>query len=134
MFLRFLIVGGSAAVLNIILRIVIDIYFSYAFSIINAYIIAMIYAFTLNKKYVFQSESQTIGYEFIKFTVVNMLSIIMILLMSLFLANIFFPFIGLKWYPNDLAHIISVFSTAVTSYILHKLYTFNDKKLKDNEK
>lgn len=134
MFLRFLIVGGSAAVLNIILRIVIDIYFSYAFSIINAYIIAMIYAFTLNKKYVFQSESQTIGYEFIKFTLVNILSIIMILLMSLFLANIFFPFIGLKWYPNDLAHIISVFSTAITSYILHKLYTFNNKKLEDNEK
>ena len=134
MFLRFLIVGGSAAVLNIILRIIIDIYFSYVFSIINAYIIAMIYAFALNKKYVFKSKSQTIGYEFIKFTVVNIFSVIMILLMSLFLTNIFFPFISLKWYPNDLAHIISVFSTAITSYILHKLYTFNRRKLEDDEK
>lgn len=125
-FLQFLFVGGIAAGINFISRIGFNEFFSYRVSIVLAYIVGMIIAFTLFKLYVFEKSNLHYSQEIKNFTLVNIFGIIQVWLISVGLAEYFFPYISFKFYPDEVAHFIGLGVPAISSYFGHKYFSFKN--------
>ena len=123
-FLQFLFVGGIAAGINFISRIGFSEFFSYRMSIVLAYIVGMIIAFTLFKHYVFEKSGHHYIDEVKGFIIVNIFGIIQVWLISIGLAEYFFPYISFIFYPNEVAHFIALGIPAISSYFGHKYFSF----------
>ena len=123
-FFQFLLVGGLAAGINFISRIGFSEFFSYRVAIVLAYLIGMITAFLLSKHYVFEKSGRPLKYELRDFTIVNIFAVIQVWLISVGLAEYFFPYISFAFYPEEVAHLIGLGIPAVTSYFGHKYFSF----------
>jgi len=55
---------------------------------------------------------------------VNMLALLQTLLVSLLLARIVLPKLGVSWHSEEIAHAIGIAVPIVTSYIGHQRLTF----------
>ena len=126
-FLQFLFVGGIAAGVNFISRIGFSEFFSYRISIILAYIVGMVIAFTLFKHYVFEKSGRHYIEEVKGFIIVNIFGIIQVWLISIGLAEYLFPYISLQFYPHEVAHFIALGIPALSSYFGHKHFSFSNK-------
>lgn len=125
-FLQFLFVGGIAAGINFVSRIGFNEFMSYRVSIILAYIVGMIVAFTLFKNFVFEKSGRHYIDEVKDFTIVNILGIIQVWFISVGLAEYFFPYISFSYYPNEIAHFIGLCIPAISSYFGHKHFSFKN--------
>ena len=123
-FLQFLIFGGIAAAINFLSRIAFNEVFSYRISIILAYLVGMIVAFTLFKLYVFEKSDHHYIDEIKGFVIVNIFGIIQVWMISIGLAEYFFPAILFSFYPNETAHFIALGIPAISSYFGHKYFSF----------
>ncbi len=123
-FVLFVFVSGMASGVNFLSRIQINHYFSYATSIVFAYILGIITGFTLNKIFVFKTEKSETVKRFIIFVLVNISAMAITLSVSLLFNNIILPYVGWEWYRAEVAHFIGIASPAFTSYYLHKRFTF----------
>jgi putative flippase GtrA len=123
-FLRFLAAGGIAASTNILVRWLLSFVMVYEAAIACSYLTGMAAAFLLMRRLVFAPGSGTIFGQFGRFAMVNAVSFSQVWLISVGLARIVFPAIGLVWQSETVAHIIGVLSPAVTSYLLHKQFSF----------
>lgn len=126
-FLRFILTGGIAAVANIASRVVLSRYLDFQVSIVIAYIIGMTTAFILAKRYVFQPSGRQTYKEYLRFTLVNCVALIQVWLVSIILAYILIPRIGLST-GELIAHMLAVASPVITSYFAHKFFTFQRDK------
>ena len=122
--LLFVLVGGCAALVNVLSRIVIDTATSYEIAIILAYLIGMTVAFSLNRALVFEARSASWRGQYLRFGIVNAVSALQVLAVSLLFSKLVFPAAGMRYHPEMLAHIIGVVSPVLTSYYLHKHFTF----------
>ena len=137
-FLFFLFCGGIAAVVEISGRWLVNFWLSYDISIVIARLAGMLVAFLLFKFLVFKTagsgRTQQEGGWFI---VVNLLAMLQVWLISIGLAHYIFPWLGMDhqfrcpvstWRlmitPKDIAHVIAVSTTALSSFIGHTLFTF----------
>jgi putative flippase GtrA len=125
-FLKFVFVGGVAAILNFVSRFFFSLYLSYAFAITASYGIGIIIAFILNKIFVFKKKGET-HVQVFWFIVVNIIAYIQILFIALLFRSILFPIVHFYFYPEAVAHFIGLASTTITSYLLHKFLTFRNK-------
>jgi len=123
-FFQFLMVGGLAAGINFISRIGFSELVSYRLAIVLAYIVGMITAFILSKHYVFEQSGRHFKDELRDFTIVNIFAVIQVWLISVGLAEYFFPYISFNYYPEEIAHLIGLGIPAVTSYFGHKHFSF----------
>ena len=123
-FFQFLVVGGLAAGINFISRIGFSELVSYRVAIVLAYLIGMITAFLLSKHYVFEKSGRPLKDEFRDFTIVNIFAVIQVWLISVGLAEYFFPHISFNFYPEEVAHLIGLGIPAITSYFGHKYFSF----------
>lgn len=123
-FLQFLLVGGLAAGINFISRIGFSEFVSYRIAIVLAYLIGMVTAFLLSKHYVFEQSGRPFKDEFRDFTIVNLFAVIQVWLISVGLAEYFFPYISFIFYPEEVAHLIGLAIPAITSYFGHKYFSF----------
>lgn len=123
-FLQFLLVGGLAAGVNFISRIGFSELVSYRVAIVLAYLIGMLTAFILSKHYVFEHSGRPLKDELRDFTIVNVFAVIQVWLISVGLAEYFFPYISFTFYPEEVAHLIGLGIPAVTSYFGHKYFSF----------
>lgn len=126
-FLQFLFVGGIAAGINFISRIGFSEFMSYRVSIILAYIVGMIVAFTLFKHFVFEKSGRHYIGEVKDFTIVNILGIIQVWFISVGLAEYYFLYIDFTYYSNEIAHFIGLCIPAISSYFGHKHFSFSKK-------
>jgi putative flippase GtrA len=124
---RFLLVGGAAALLNIIARLIFNLWMTYEFAIVVAYLVAMTTAFMLNRTYVFHARKGAILGQYVRFTIVNLVALVQVWAVSVSLARWLFPLVGFEWHGHTVAHTIGVFSPIVTSYIGHKSFTFGHR-------
>ncbi len=128
-FIIFVLCGGMAALANLIARYVLFLFIPYQYAIILAHIIGMIVAFTLFKFFVFvRRQNYGTFREYSGFVLINMLTLLITLGVSLFFAEYFFPYIQMTWYPYDIAHIIGVSVPVISSYFGHKYITFGGKE------
>lgn len=123
-FIQFLLVGGFSAAVNFLSRIEFSDFFSYRVAVILAYLVGMLTAFLLSKHYVFEQSGRPFKDELRDFTIVNIFAVIQVWLISVGLAEYFFPYISFSFYPEEVAHLIGLGIPAVTSYFGHKYFSF----------
>ncbi len=123
-FVRFLLTGGVAALVNLASRYILDIFVSFELAVALAYLFGMTTAYILARLFVFEASEDGIGSEFARFAAVNVVALVVVWLVSVGLARVLFPMIGFTWYADDIAHAVGVTVPAITSFIGHKYFTF----------
>lgn len=123
-FIVFILVGGFAAAVNVLARIALCFVFNFDLSIALAYLVGMTVAYALNRAYVFEKSGRTVRSEYIRFGLVNLVSLAQVWFVSVALARSFFPAVGFSWHAATIAHGIGAASPVVSSYFLHKYFSF----------
>lgn len=124
LFIRFLIVGGIAATVNIGSRYIFNIFVSFGWSVIFAYLVGMITAYTLMRFFVFSPTGRGVASELWRFALVNVVALAIVWSTTMGLAFIVFPFLNFTWHTEDVAHFFGALSPAFSSYIGHKYFSF----------
>lgn len=127
-FARFLVTGGVAALANMGSRIALQPFMPFELSVALAYVIGMVTAFVLARRYVFGASGGRVEAEFVRFATINVASFVVVWLVSVGLARLFFPAIGFTWHPETVAHVIGVLSPVVLSFWGHKTFTFRRRE------
>lgn len=125
-FIQFIAVGGFAAVVNFLSRIVLNHWMSYAIAIVMAYLLGMLTAFVLNRLIVFRNHANALHEQIFWFCVVNLVAVLQTLLVSLLLNDVAFPYFGFQWHTESVAHAIGVAVPIATSFIGHKKFSFRE--------
>lgn len=123
----FLVVGGVAALANILSRAGLNLVMPYVPSIVLAYIVGMITAFVLNRALVFTSADNRLHEQAAWFIAVNLAAVAQTVLVSLALDRWIFPAMGFTWHAATVAHIVGVVIPVFTSYFGHKHLSFRDR-------
>lgn len=123
-FLLFLTCGGIAAVVNFISRIILNVWLNFSISVVIAYVLGMIVAFTLNKRLVFTAAAQAMGKSVFYFSLVNAIGLTQTWFISMGLNYYVFPYFGYEYYSRELAHGVGIMVPAFSSYIGHKYLSF----------
>lgn len=123
-FLKFLVTGGIAALVNLISRYALNHIMSFEAAVALAYTLGMATAYLLARRFVFEASGRSVASEVRRFVLVNLVALGFVWLISVGLARIVFPAIGFTWHAADLAHLIGVLAPAVTSFVGHRFYTF----------
>lgn len=97
---------------------------SFEIAVIIAYLVGMLTAYVLARRFVFQASGRSVVSELKRFAVVNVFSLVLVWSISVGLADHLFPAVGLVWHAEDIAHFIGVAAPAVVSYFGHRAYTF----------
>jgi putative flippase GtrA len=126
-FVRFLITGGIAAVVNVLSRWLLDFVVIYEVAVGLAYIAGMTVAFVLARMFVFETEAGDAKGQYVRFALVNVVAFVQVWCVSVILARLVFPAVGLTWQAETIAHLIGVGSPVVTSYLAHKKFSFRPK-------
>ena len=123
-FMRFLLTGGVAALVNVISRYLLTPVVGFEISVVIAYMIGMVVAYILFRKLVFGRSQRSIASESYRFVIVNIVALCLVWIVSVGLARGIFPAVGWTWHAEDIAHLIGVCVPAISSYIGHSKYTF----------
>ena len=123
-FLKFLVTGGLAALVNVASRYALNLVMPFEVAVVVAYLIGMTTAYILARLFVFQRSDRSLGSEFRRFTLVNLVALVLVWVISVGLARFVFPALAFTWHADDIAHLIGVLAPAVSSYFGHRLYTF----------
>ncbi len=122
--MRFLLVGGIAAAVNVLSRIVYGAWVGYSISIILAYVTGMMAAFFMARRFVFPPGRNSAHRSAVVFTLVNIVALLQTWVVSVTLADHVFPTLGIRQHSETMAHIIGVGVPAFTSYIGHREWSF----------
>jgi putative flippase GtrA len=121
---KFLLASGAAAVLNFCARIAFSVFVPYTVAIVLAFGLGMATAFVLNRQFVFSGSTNRLHQQVLWFVAVNLLALVQTLLVSLLLARIVLPKLGVTWHSEEIAHAFGIAVPIFTSYIGHQRLTF----------
>ncbi len=122
-FLKFLLVGGTAAFANWAARILINFSTSFFTAVILAYFVGMAVAFTLNRIFVFPESSRSLKLQIRDFAITNFVAFWLVLATSLALKK-FFENIEMTFYPSEVSHLIAVAVPTFVSFLIYKFFAF----------
>jgi putative flippase GtrA len=123
-FVRFLLTGGFAALVNLVSRYALNLFMSFEAAVAVAYLAGMATAYLLARIFVFDKSGLAVAIEFRRFATVNLVSLAIVWAVSVGLAFRVFPAVGFRWHAEDVAHLIGVLSPSFVAYFAHKHYTF----------
>jgi putative flippase GtrA len=123
-FLVFVCIGAFSSLVNLVARIIFGYYSSYEASIILAFTVALATAFILNRLLIFKGVNGHVSEQFFKFLIVNLIALVQIFLVAQMFAYYILPAIGWNWHSETVAHAIGLVSPLLTSYWVHKFWTF----------
>lgn len=122
-FARFLGVGGIAALANLLARYIFDFVMPFELAVVLAYLVGMVIGFALFQKMLFGGggiETRRV----VRFVWVNIFGATLAWAVSSIMARQILPALGWSWRPYEIAHLCGVAAPAITSFFLHKHYTF----------
>ena len=123
-FARFLAVGGVALVCHWLSRFAFNIFVSYAWAIVLAYLVGILVAFVLNKIYVFPYSQRSLNFEVSFFFLVNIAAFPVVWAVAYVLGE----WLLVDYFPRQvalaLAHGFAITLPVFVNYALHKLVTF----------
>lgn len=125
-FIKFVLLGGSAAGINFLSRILLGHYMNYITSVIIAYLIGFIVAYFLFRRYVFNPQPQRRHKEVFYFTLVNIAGIIQTTVVSLLCVKYVFAGLQEVFLREELAHFIGICVPTLSSYFGHKYLSFKE--------
>lgn len=123
-FVKFVVAGGIAAVVNFGSRILLSRWMAYVPAIVVAYCIGMLTAFIINRQFVFEESDRPLHHQAWWFTAVNVAAVLQTVAISVLFDRWIFPAIGMNWQPEAVAHAIGLIVPVFTSYVGHKYLTF----------
>jgi len=123
-FLKYLLTGALAALINFLSRIVFNFWFSFSAAVVLAYLTGMLSAFFLKRKYVFLRGSQSIYRSVFFFIIVNLVGFLQTWLVSMLILFYILPYFGVIKMTHEIAHGIGICAPIFTSYIGHKYLSF----------
>ncbi len=122
-FITFVLTSGLAAGVNVGSRWLLSLILPYAAAVALAYCAGMATAFLLARAFVFERTADWRG-ELARFAMVNAIAFAQVWCVSMVLAELLFPWLGFAWHADTVAHVVGVGSPIVTSYLLHKHFSF----------
>ncbi|WP_424813615.1 GtrA family protein [Roseococcus sp. YIM B11640] len=123
-FIRFVLTGGTAAAVNIGARILFSQVMRYEIAVVLAYLVGMVTAYLLARRFVFAASGAGMGSEFSRFAMVNAVALAQVWIVSVGLARFVFPAVGYTFHAETVAHVIGVLSPIGTSYLGHRHFSF----------
>ena len=122
-FARFIAVGGVAALANLVSRYFLDIVMPFEVAVVLAYGVGMVVGFFLFRSTLFRDH--TISRALVlRFVWVNFFGAALAWAVSSVMARQLLPTLEWTFHPFEVAHFCGVAAPAITSYFLHKHYTF----------
>jgi putative flippase GtrA len=125
-FIRFVLIGGAAAGLNIAVRALLGLYITFEWAVALAFPVALSFAFAANRRWVFTQRTADWRVAYWRFFLVNLAALAQVWLISVGLYRLLFPLVGFTWHDELVAHTVGVLSPVVTSYYAHKHYSFKE--------
>jgi putative flippase GtrA len=123
-FLRFVMVGGIAAVLHWLSRIALNMFMSYAWAVALAYPVGIAVAFVLNRQYVFPHSERPPEAELFYFFLINIAAFPVVWAAAYVLGE----WVLSRWLPSHtafaLAHGFAILLPVFVNFVLHKYVTF----------
>jgi putative flippase GtrA len=92
-----------------------------------AYVIGMVTAYVLNRRFIFEKSGRAAHSEVWRFTLVNVVALAQVWGVSVILERWALPTMGWTWRPEEIAHAVGVVSPVFTSYFGHRYFTFRAK-------
>lgn len=123
-FIRFVLTGGVAAIVNLVSRYLLNFVMSFAIAVAVAYLFGMVTAYALGRLFVFERSGRSMADELWRFTLVNVFAAAQVWVISVGLGEYAFPASGFRWHPLDVAHLIGVSVPVFTSYLGHRHFSF----------
>ena len=123
-FSRFLLIGGIAAIVNFLSRILFNLWVDFSVSVYLAYITGMITAFFLKRHFVFSKGKQPISYSIGFFILVNLVAFLQTLTITMVFLYYVLPYFGIVKMTHEISHAFGLMAPVITSYIGHKKYSF----------
>jgi putative flippase GtrA len=124
-FLGFLAVGGLAAFLHWLSRIVLSIWLPFSWAVALAYAVGMVVAFALNSFFVFPKSEKPRHKQARDFVIVNLAFFPMVWLASMALNNAL-QALGMLYYAQAVAHGIAVTLPMFATFLIYKFFAFKD--------
>jgi putative flippase GtrA len=124
-FLTFAFVGVLAALANWFSRAAFNIWMSFSWSVVGAYIVGMSVAFLLNDRFVFPGSDKRRHKKLRDFLIVNILFFPVVWGASILL-NLALKKLGLTDHTQELAHGIAVAIPALATFLAYKFFAFKD--------
>ncbi len=122
-FAKFIAVGGIAALANLVARYFLDFIMPFEVAVVLAYGVGMVVGFFLFRGTLFKGRDIS-GALIVRFVWVNIFGATLAWAVSSVMARQLLPAIEWTFHPFELAHFCGVAAPAITSYFLHKHYTF----------
>jgi len=123
-FLLFLLVGGLAALVNVLSRIGYSHWLGFTPAIVLAYLTGMVTAFVLARLLVFKDSARPLHHSAIYFALVNLLAVLQTWIVSTLLAFHLLPWLGVDQFRLEIAHAVGVAVPVFSSYFGHKFLSF----------
>ncbi len=122
-FTQFLGIGGIAALANLCSRYLFNFVMPFEVAVVLAYVVGMVIGFFLFQKLLFgggRIEARRVT----RFIWVNIFGATLAWAVSSIMARQILPALAWSWHPYEIAHLCGVAAPAITSFFLHKHYTF----------
>jgi putative flippase GtrA len=123
-FVSFVMVGGTAAAVNIASRIILSHWLIYPVAIVLAFTLSCALAFCLNRLFVFTEAVNTVRSQAMWFIIVNLGALLLTFSVSMLLARVLLPALHFTWHDEFVAHAIGVAAPVLTSYVAHQKLSF----------
>lgn len=123
-FARFVAVGASSAILSLIVRFAVNIAAPFEIAVVTAHVAGMVYAFSINRAFVFPKIERSARQEFARFALVNVMSLGVATIISSLCYRWLLPWLQVKSYSALIAHFIGLAACAIPSFIGHKYFSF----------
>jgi len=120
----FVAAGGASVVANFLSRIAFNRWVDYSVAVALAYLVGMVVAFVLMRRFVFDAAGRSVAPQVLKFTAVNAWGFVQTLVISLLLARWVLPAVGIVSHAEEIGHFFGLSLLALTSYALHRMATF----------
>jgi putative flippase GtrA len=121
---RFILVGGAAALINWLVRFPLSYVMPFAAAVAVANIIGMIFGFVSYRLFVFPDSTRMVTHQVRDFIVVNLVSMIVVVLVSVLFADVLLPLIGWRWQAEAISHAVGIGAGAVSNYFGHRQFSF----------
>lgn len=131
-FVKFIGLGAIAALANFASRFVFDTFMPYEAAVGCAYLLGMVIAFILFQKFVFGDAGNGQFTQAFRFTVVNIVGLLVAVAVSSLFARTVLPAIGWTYLPYTTAHLVGIMAPTITSYFGHKFFTYRQTIIETN--
>jgi putative flippase GtrA len=113
-----------AAIVTLVSRYFLNFLVIFEVAVAIAQVIGLLVAFTLNRWLVFETGGRLVVAELARFSMVNVFSLTLSIVVSSLCYRLIFPELGLTFYPELTAQIVGLAACLFPSYFGHKLFTF----------